>query len=76
MTGRDLIIYILSNGLEDEQVFENGRFVGFLTISEAAQKLGVGIESVKVMMKLGLIDNVKDGDYIPERSITKLLEKE
>lgn len=76
MTGRELIIYILTNGLEDEQVFVNGRFVGFLTISEAAQKLGVGMESVKVMLQLGLIDNVEDGDLIPEQSITKLIEKE
>lgn len=76
MTGRELIIYILENGLEDEQVFENGRFVGFLSLTQAAQKLGYGIETVKAMVDLGLIENVHDGDMIPEKSIRKLLEKE
>lgn len=76
MTGRELIIYILENGLEDEQVFEKGRFVGFLTLGEAAQKLGYGIETVKAMMELGMIENVNDGDMIPESSIRKLIEKE
>lgn len=76
MTGRELIIYILENGLEDEQVFEKGRFVGFLTLGEAAQKLGYGIETVKAMIELGLVENVNEGDMIPEKSIRKLMEKE
>lgn len=76
MTGRELIIYILENGLEDEQVFTNGRFVGFLTLGEAAQKLGYGIETVKAMIELGLVENVNEGDMIPEKSIRKLMEKE
>lgn len=76
MTGRELIIYILENGLEDEQVFSNGRFVGFLSVGEAAQKLGYGIETVRAMVELGLIENVHDSDMIPEKSIRKLIEKE
>ena len=76
MTGRELIIYILENGLEDEPVFENGRFIGFLTLGEAAQKLGYGIETVKAMVELGLIEDVHDTDAIPEKSIRKLIEKE
>ena len=75
MTGRELIIYILSNGLEDEQVFENGRFVGFLTVSEAAQKLGYGIETVKAMVEVGAIKNVNSSELIPEQSIIELIEK-
>lgn len=75
MTGRELIIYILTNGLEDDQVFVNGRFIGFLTISEAAQRLGYGIETVKAMIEYGAIKNVNDGDLIPEQSIRELIEK-
>lgn len=39
MTGRDLILYILENHLEDEQVFEEGNLLGFITIIEAAEKM-------------------------------------
>lgn len=42
MTGRELILYILENGLEDEQVFKDGKFVGFVTAEEAAVKMHVG----------------------------------
>lgn len=76
MTGRELIIYILENGLEDQEVFENGRFIGFLTFSEAAQKLGYGIETVKAMVELGLIKDVHEGNLIPEQSIREMIEKE
>ena len=36
MTGRDLIIYILENNLENEPVYKDGRLLGFLTVTEAA----------------------------------------
>lgn len=48
MTGRDLIIYILANGLEDEEVFQDGKFIGFVTAGEAAAKLGVGVATIYV----------------------------
>lgn len=49
MTGRDLIIYIMQNNLEDEVVIE--------TINEgaAAVKFGVGINSIRLWYKLGLL---------------------
>ena len=37
MTGRDLIVYIMLNKLEDEQVFKDGKLLGFLTEAEAAE---------------------------------------
>lgn len=46
MTGRDLILYILSNKLEDELVFKNGKFIGFITVPEAAEKMNVGINTI------------------------------
>ena len=34
MTGRELILYILQNGLENEEVFKDGIFVGFIPEEE------------------------------------------
>ena len=76
MTGRDLIVYILENNLEDAQVFEDGKLLGFLSISEFALKLGVGTATVDTWFKMGLIKGFKIGEevYIPantEISINK-----
>ena len=58
MTGRDLIMYILSNGLENEPVFKDGAFVGLLTIEQAAIKLDTGVESIRGLYVLGMITGV------------------
>lgn len=42
MTGRELIIFILENGLEDEVFFEAGKLPGLMTVEEAAAKYHVG----------------------------------
>lgn len=70
MTGRDLIIFILENKLEDELVFEDGRIVGFMTINEAAVKLDTGVATVKAWTDLGLIETIKIGKeiYIPSNA--------
>ena len=67
MTGRDLIVYILENGLEDEPVFNDGSFIGFITAQEAAARMNVGVATVGVLLSQGLIEGVKVGDviYIP-----------
>lgn len=75
MTGRDLIIYILQNNLEDEEIFKDGKFIGFVTLSEAAVRLDVGVETVKVSIALGLLEGaIKLGDeyLIPEETIKKV----
>lgn len=71
MTGRDLILYILANGLEDELVFENGRFLGFLTPEEVAVKKNTGVATVDTMLKLGMIEYIElaGGRYIPANII-------
>ena len=45
MTGRELIIYILSNNLENAKVFEDDAFLEnlFMSEQEAASKFGVGL---------------------------------
>lgn len=67
MTGRDLILYILKNGLEDEPVFKNGKFIGFLSTSEVAAQNNVGIATVYAWIHQGLLDSavVSEGIYIP-----------
>lgn len=67
MTGRDLILYILANGLEDEPVFENGRFIGFMTAEEAAIKMNVGVMTVRIWVGLGQLKGLMIGEtlYIP-----------
>ena len=67
MTGRDLIMYILANGLEDEPVFKDGKFIGFVTPSEVAVKSHVGTATVYAWMHQGRLENVivNEGIYIP-----------
>ena len=67
MTGRELIVYILQNGLEDVDVFMDGKFVGFATAEEAAAKKQVGVATIQAWMELGYLDGVtiKPGVYIP-----------
>lgn len=66
VTGRDLIIYILSHGLEDDPVFENGRFIGFPTEGEYAAMKDVGIATVRALVDRGLVESIhiNRGDYI------------
>lgn len=67
MTGRDLIIYILQNNLEDSPVFENGRLLGFMTPKEAAAKFRVGESTILAFIELDMLPGVKIGEdvYIP-----------
>lgn len=67
MTGRDLILYILKNGLEDEPVFKDGKFIGFVTIEEVAVKESVGTATVHAWIYKGRLNSeaVKEGIYIP-----------
>lgn len=58
MTGRDLIIYILNNNLENEPVFKNGKLLGFKTINEVAVENGVGCETVKVWTQLDMVPHI------------------
>ena len=67
MTGRDLIIYILKNGLEDEPVFKDGTFMGLITEDQAAVKLGMGVGTIRAWISLGRIKAVRINDiyYVP-----------
>lgn len=58
MTGRDLIVYILKNNLEDEDILKDGKLVGYITADEVAKAFDVGMETVKVWIDQGMIDGV------------------
>lgn len=73
MTGRDLIIYILENNLEDKPVYEDGKLLGFMNIHEAALKFGVGTATVELWFKVGAIPGIKIGEEIYILANTKLL---
>lgn len=77
MTGREFIIYILANNLEDEQIFQDGHVTGFLTVEELAVKLQVGIATVNAWIKNGSLNYVKCGDtiYIPNDFKTEFVTK-
>lgn len=67
MTGRDLIVYILVNGLEDEEIYKDGKVIGFLTAEEAAAKFKVGASTVRLWVQLDMLPGVMIGQeiYIP-----------
>lgn len=68
MTGRELIIFILENHLEDFIIYENGEIPGFMTAEEAAVKWGCGSHTVMALIKMEKIPGVKIGEtfYIRE----------
>ena len=81
MTGRELIIYILTNNLENDEVIKDGKLVGFETDIDMAVRMGVGTETIRTLSKMGKIEGHSLGCsiYIP-RSVylmkDPLLDKE
>lgn len=67
MTGKELIIYILQNNLENEEIFKNGKLIGFITEEEAAVYFGVGTATIKTWVKKNMLPSVVIGytTYIP-----------
>ena len=63
MTGRDLILYILENNLEDELIFDKGKLIGFMDITTAAEKFEVGLSTVKAWMDMGKLPFIRIGSY-------------
>ena len=64
MTGKDLIIYILQNNLEDEVVLKDGFFVGFMDEEEAAAKFGVGVWTVRAWYAIGVLNGIQVGEKL------------
>lgn len=77
MTGRELIIYILENNLEDESIFSDNMFNGFITLDKAAVELNTGIETVKVLFERNMLSGFKieDNYYIFSKDIERFKSK-
>lgn len=52
MTGRELIIYILENDLEDSTLFEDGDVFGFTSVEKAAVELEVGPATINAWIDM------------------------
>jgi predicted transcriptional regulator len=67
VTGRELIIYILANNLENEPVFKDDKLIGFLTTVEAAEKMNVGTATIHAWIEQAWVDCVviNGKAYIP-----------
>lgn len=77
MTGRDLIVYILSNNLENEPVFKDGKFIGCITAGEAAAKMGVGVATILTWIGQGRLEGTLiNEDVVLVRADCKLLSEE
>ena len=61
MTGKELILYILQNNLENTIVLEDGFFVGFMTEKEAAAKFGVGTATIRAWYHCKMLKGTKIG---------------
>lgn len=64
MTGKEMILYILQNNLEDTIVLQDGFFVGFMTEEEAAAKFGVGVATIKAWYQCNMIKGTQIGDSL------------
>ena len=71
MTGKELIMYILQNNLENEKTngltlenLEDCFFTGFMTEKEAAVKFNVGVETIKAWYDCKMLSGTKIGDSL------------
>ena len=64
MTGKELILYILQNNLEDAVVLQNGFFVGFMTEEEVAVKFEVGVAQVRAWYYCDMLKGTQIGDSL------------
>lgn len=63
MTGKDLIIYILQNDLEDVSVIGIVKKV-LLTENQLAAKFDVGVDTIRVWQTLKLINGISIGGSV------------
>jgi hypothetical protein len=64
VTGKELILYILQNNLEDTVVLNGGVFIGFMTEEEAAVKFGVGVGMIKAWYYCDMLKGTQVGDSV------------
>lgn len=77
MTGRELIIYILQNGLEDEQVFKNGVPIGYIPVVDVATRENVGVSTVLTWLLMRNMGYIVVGSnlYVPDINLRPTADK-
>ena len=77
MNGKDLILYILQNNLEDTPVFNDGRFLDFMTVMEAAIYYDVGPATIRTWVSCNIIPHIRIGNdvFIPKTEKKELNRK-
>lgn len=64
MTGRELIVYIMQNNLENETVIKDGIFVWLMNEEEAAVKFNTGVETVRAWYICGMLKGTQIGEHL------------
>ena len=64
ITGRDLIVYILENKLENEPICIDDRFLNLMSLSEAAMRYNVGVATIRAWYDSGMLDGIRIGEEI------------
>lgn len=64
MTGKELILYILQNNLEDEIVIKDGMFIWLMSEDEAAAKFNVGVSTIRTWYTCKMLNGTKIGDHL------------
>lgn len=64
MTGKELILYILQNNLENTTVLEGCFFTGFMTEEEVALKFNVGIATVRAWYHCRMVEGTQISDSL------------
>lgn len=64
MTGKELILYILQNDLENEVVIKDGIFVWLMDEEEAAVKFDVGVATIRAWYMCGMLSGTKIGNRL------------
>ena len=64
MTGKELILYILQNNLENEIVIKDGIFIWLMDEEEAAVRFNVGVSTVRAWYLCGMLSGTKIGDQL------------
>ena len=79
MTGRDLIVYILSNRLENEKISENSLLPmihNYMEDEAVAVALGVGVATVRVWAKTGEFEKVIEKErniYVSKDDVIRIM---
>lgn len=64
MTGKELIMYILQNDLENEIAIKDGIFVWLMNEDEAAVRFDVGVSTIRAWYICGMLSGTKIGDRL------------